>query len=113
MAKFTISHELFSKSISFHSRAPLLSKFITHKTYHAATMNAVITAAANQARQKPVKLSHNQEVSVAMYIPDIYVIFGCKEMMDDLIDGHSILLAKELSMLNGRSVRGLVRRYCL
>lgn len=27
-------------------------------------MNAVITAAANQARQKPVKLTHNQEVSV-------------------------------------------------
>eukprot|EP00985_Skeletonema_marinoi_P011321 scaffold5370_cov160-Skeletonema_marinoi.AAC.7 len=26
-------------------------------------MNAVITAAANQARQKPVKLSHNQEVA--------------------------------------------------
>jgi hypothetical protein len=25
-------------------------------------MNAVITAAANQARQKPVQLSHNQEV---------------------------------------------------
>jgi len=39
-------------------------------------MNAVITAAANQARQKPVKLSHNQEVSlIAMYIPEIYVIW--------------------------------------
>ena len=25
-------------------------------------MNAVIAAAANQARQKPVKLNHNQEV---------------------------------------------------
>jgi hypothetical protein len=38
-------------------------------------MNAVITAAANQARQKPVKLSHNQEVSVAIYIPEIYAIW--------------------------------------
>jgi hypothetical protein len=35
-------------------------------------MNTVIAAAANQARQKPVKLSHNQEVREREYIIVVY-----------------------------------------
>ena len=60
-----------------------------------STMNAVITAAANQARQKPVKLSHNQEVSACLILCSRLSSGWGAQMCVTKIDGIFLLLAKK------------------